>query len=140
MSQPKENSSQNKNKKVIEQSVSYSAPLPPPAHFEQYCEKYEHAGEKIFLYMEKEQQHRHQQEAKLVDAELQNAKTNYISQKGRNAEAILGQIFAAIIGLSSIIASFGIAYIGHPIEGIIFGGGVISAMTFNHIRGRHKSK
>lgn len=84
-------------------SAYYHGPIPPPGLLKGYQEIDPSFPEQILRRWGDEQNHRHEQERKLLDA--------HIRQAGR------GQVFALVVVLSAILCGGVIALFGDPVVG-----------------------
>ena len=89
-----------KQQSVTQQALMYSAPLPPASEFAGYDATLPGAGDRILSLVEKEMQHRHQAENKLIKI------------AGR------GQIFGLIVSVFSLGAIALSIYFKQPIASI----------------------
>lgn len=83
------------------QEISYSGPLPPPAHLEQYDKVLPGAAERIMTMAEQQSLHRRELESKVIDSGRKN------SGRGLN--------YGLIIGLSGFAVVAYCAYLGQEI-------------------------
>ncbi|MBK2125739.1 hypothetical protein [Fangia hongkongensis] len=90
--------------------------------------------------MRKEQDFRHNSQNELIKIEQKKAHVYEIAQKARNKEAIIGQFFAFIIGMTGIIASSYLIYHDQPWTGSGIGLGALGTIVLAHIRGRNKDE
>lgn len=97
----------------------HSGPLPPPEDFEHYNRVLPGGAERIMQLTEREQAHRHKQEARLITNE-------YVSR-------FLGQV-GALLALAMLVALVAFcAYIGQPIAAaVITAIGVIAIAFLKH--------
>ena len=94
--------------------------IPPPVILEQYNRVFPDAASRFIAMAEREQEHRHQMQEKLVDAQI-------LDDKRTRTERRLGQIFGLSIGVVAIVAGSTTAIFGAPIAGSIAGGVLGSA-------------
>lgn len=77
-----QNSRKKSEKHVIQSAqVSYSGPLPPPAALKQYEDITAGLADRIVQMAESEMTHRHQIEAKAIDADIRLADSEYIERR-----------------------------------------------------------
>lgn len=81
---------------VIERSISFSGPLPHPALLAEYEQACSGAADRILTMAEKEQEHRHQEESKMMD---QVGKSEKRGQYFAGGIAIIGLTVAAIVAI-----------------------------------------
>lgn len=115
-------------------TATYVGPLPPAAEFQKYNAITPGAGDRILTMAEKEQQHRHEMERLLFEAEI----TDGIKERAENKR---GQWMAWSIALVMIAVGAFLIYTGHPIIGSLLSGvtllGVISAFLYNPRKTAH---
>ena len=115
-------------------SFQFVGPLPPPSVLAQYEKVSPGTAERIISIAEKEQQHRHAMQGKLVDSQVEDAR------RERN-ERRLGQIFGLIIGVFAIGAGSLTAILGSQIAGGFIGttgvGGLVSVFVLGR-RGKEQ--
>lgn len=85
----------------------HSGPLPCPEDFEEYDRILPGAAERIFQLAEREQRHRHEQEAKIVRHEFAG---RYVGQ--------IGALVALLVGFGAVVYC---ASIGQPITAAVIG-------------------
>ena len=88
--------------------------LPSPETLAQYHNLGAEAADKIIAIAEKEQEHRHKMQEKLVDARL-------LAQKQAKNERRLWQVFAFALAVVSVICGSIAAMLGEPIAGEVIG-------------------
>ncbi len=103
-------------------TVSHSGPLPHPSVLQGYEAIKSGFAERIVQMAEGEAVHRHRQEEKALDADIESTRKEFLERR-------IGQVFAFSIVL--IMASMGIylALHGHEIAGSVFGGPAIVAIV-----------
>lgn len=112
---------------VFQQSVSFSSPIPPPQILQSYEDINPGLADRIIKMAEKESQHRHEMEKKMLDADIELNKTS-LAHSAR--EVMTGQCLGFAIGVIAITSGVFTVYIGHPVSGTFFGtGGVIGLVT-----------
>ena len=92
------------NQLQVSQSFLYSGPLPTSKEFAGYEQALPGAAERILRISEKEVEHRHKNEDKIIEKSLK------LSDRG--------QILAFIIALLSIASVFVTIFIGQPLASI----------------------
>ncbi len=98
-----------------EDRASFRAGLiPDPITLEQYNRVLPNAADRIVSMAEKEQEHRHRMQEKLINAQVTDTKQERNERK-------LGQIFGWSIGVISIIAGTITVNLGSPIAGGFIG-------------------
>lgn len=121
------------------QEIQFQGPLPPPKILQQYNEILPGAAERILQQFEKETQHRHALEGKIVEAQLE-------SQRAEIPAFRRGQIFAfaiALVGISAgafcviLAPTAGHAYAGAGIAGFSLAT-LVSAFIYGQIYKPHK--
>lgn len=110
----------------IVHSQSFSGPLPPPQILKHYEQVHSGFADRIMQMAEKEQNHRHQQEIKIL--------AENVSIKKR------GQIFALTICSLVVAASFALIWTGHEVSGSVLATGSLSALAYVFISGRSPKK
>jgi len=88
--------------------------LPSPEVLAQYNHLGGDAAERIIAIAEKEQEHRHKMQEKLVDARL-------LAQKQARNERRLWQVFAFSLAVVSVVCGAIAAMLGEPIAGEVIG-------------------
>ncbi len=78
-------------------SFEFTGPIPPPGLLEQYNKFLPNAADRILSMAEKEQEHRHKMQEKLVDSQV-------LDQRQERTEIRVGQILGFLIGVVSIVA------------------------------------
>ncbi|UCH97210.1 MAG: DUF2335 domain-containing protein [Candidatus Aminicenantes bacterium] len=104
----------------------YQGPLPPPETLKEYNEILPDAAERIFSMAEKEQQHHHNTEKKLVDHEIK--KTN----KGQN--------FAFFTALIGIVGAVVCAFLGQVVIGSVVGGSTLVSLVSSFLSSKQEKK
>lgn len=89
-------------------------PIPPPVILEQYNRIFPDAASRIISMAEKEQEHRHKMQEKLIDAQI-------LDRKRARTERRLGQIFGLTVGVVTIVSGSATAIFGAPIAGGVLG-------------------
>lgn len=113
----------------------FVGPLPPPGILEGYSKIDKSFPERIVKMAEKEQKHRHIQQKKHLNEEIE------IIKYGAETERIdltRGQIFGFCIGIIAIIAGAITAILGQPIVGGFIGFGGVAGLVSVFILGRGK--
>lgn len=102
--------------------VSYSGPLPPAAEMERYAQIDPKMVDRIVAMAEKEAQHRHEMDEKILEHEAGDMKR--------------GQHYALTIGLAGLFTScFAIYFDAYWLGGIL-GGGTLAILVTAFIKGR----
>ena len=117
----------------IEESLiaeQFEGPLPHPSILANYNSIQKGFADRIVSSFEKETNHRHEMDKKLLDSAIQ-------AQKYEATEARLGQIFALLIGLSAIFAGSYTAIKGFPIPGTFIGTTGVAGLVSVFILGRN---
>ena len=104
----------------ISSKVQLTRLIPPPVILEQYNRIFPDAASRFIAMAEREQEHRHKMQEKLVDAQI-------LDNKRARTERRLGQIFGLTVGVVAIVAGSATAILGAPIAGSIAGGVLGSA-------------
>jgi uncharacterized membrane protein len=111
---------QQEEARLVAMQAEFRGPLPPPEVLERYEEVYPGTAERILQQFERETQHRHAIEQKLVDGQLE-------VQRAEIPAFRLGPVFAFIIAVVGLLAaaycvntapSAGHAWAGAGIAGI----------------------
>lgn len=96
--------------------IQVSSPLPPPQILREYEEIVPGSAQTILLRVEKQANHRMEIERRIVEVETKLP--------------IRGQIFALVLGLSSVSGALICAYLGQPAIGSVLGGvGLINVVA-----------
>ena len=111
----------------------FIGPVPPPEILKSYEENIPGSAERLIRMAEKEQDHRHEMQKKLVDGQLNNTKRFYDERKR-------GQIFGLTIGLIGIISGSILAFNDKQIAGSFIGTAGIGGIVSVFVIGRGKSK
>lgn len=83
---------------VLAMKAEFRGPLPPPEVLQRYEDIHPGTAERILQQFERETQHRHAIEEKLVDGQLDIQRDEIPARR-------LGQVFGLIIALSGIVAA-----------------------------------
>ena len=100
---------------------AFSGPLPPPEVLEKYNRVIPNAAERILKMAEDQSHHRQTLEKKVIDHDILNSR--------------LGIVFAFIIAISFITASYFAAIKDHPIYGGIMGTAGLTSLVYVFIYG-----
>lgn len=114
---------------VVSVAQAYSGPLPPPdllAGFEHSCPG---AADRIIRMAEQEAGHRRAMEAIIVNAGAAEIEKQFDESKR-------GQVFAAFITISAIVAGTYLAMNGHEFSGGVIGIGGVGGIVTTFILGR----
>lgn len=114
-------------------SFQITGPLPPPITLEQYNRILPDAANRIISMAEREQEHRHKMQEKLVDAQI-------IDKQQQRAERRLGQIFGFSIGVVVIVAGSATTVLGHPVVGGLFGSSGVIGLVFVFVYSRREQQ
>lgn len=110
----------------IEQTSSWSGPLPSPIHLEQYSAIVENGAERIFKAWEEESKHRRDLEKKELSWVI--------------FESILGKIFALLFVIMALsLAAYSI-YSGQSWVGAVLGSGVLASVVAAFVAVNRKQK
>ena len=129
-------SNQNSTQKPVKsiQSVAVSSgPLPSPNILAEYDRQVPGAADRIIYMAEKEQQHRHEQESRVNEANI-NALGN------ENKKILRGQLMAYSIAVVGILATPILIYSGKTVEGSLFGGAVFTVLTTAFLYNKNDKK
>ena len=107
-------------------SYTHSGPLPDPFSFQAYAKVLPDAPERIMRMAEKEQEHRHEMERKIVDAD----RIGYF----------LGQLIAGGLAALIIWVTYDLIRTGHSIQGLFVGGGGLTAIALGFLRNRYTDR
>ncbi len=103
--------------------AAFSGPIPPPDVLAKYDELKSGLAERIVKMAEDQGNHRRSLEAKTLDAQIRHT-------KARDLEAKMGQIFAFILAIFTIIVGAYLVIHDYQISGTIFGGmGLVSIVV-----------
>ena len=111
----REGSSLSQHSQHISASWQFTGPIPPPGIIGQYNSILPGAADRILSMAEKEQEHRHKMQEKLVDSQV-------LDQKQQRGEKRLGQFFGFIIGVVSIVGGSWTAVSSSSIATSVAGG------------------
>ena len=117
----------------IEASYQFTGPLPPPVVLEQYNRILPDAADRIVSMAEREQDHRHKMQEKLIDAQI-------FDVKQERGERRLGQIFGLSIGVVSIVSGSITAVLGAPIAGGVIGSAGVVGLVSVFVLGRREQQ
>lgn len=120
----------NQNQHLMHQ-VAFSGPIPPPEVLAKYDELKSGLAERIVIMAEKQGDHRRSLEAKNLDAQVNHT-------KARDLEAKLGQFFAFILALFTILVGAYLVINNYQISGTIFGGMGLASIVLAFIYGTKK--
>ena len=118
---------------AINYSESHQGPLPDPntlAKYEQACPG---AADRIITRFEKEADHRHAFENQMIQFGAADAERD-------RREAMLGQVFAFVIGMTAIIVGGITSVCGAEWAGSFIGGGGVIGLVTVFIKGRRPRK
>jgi uncharacterized membrane protein len=87
------------------------------------------AAERLIAMVEKEQSFRHKMEKSLLDAQIKDARQD-------RAEARLGQIFALVIGLTTVVTGGVTAVRGAQLAGGFIGSAGVASLVTVFVAGR----
>lgn len=107
-------------------SFTHSGPLPDPFSFRAYAEVLPDAPERIMQMAEKEQEHRHEMERKIVDTD----RIGYF----------LGQLIAGGLAAFIVWVTYDLIKTGHSIQGLFLGGGGLAAIALGFLRNRYTDR
>lgn len=118
-------------------SVEITGPIPSPTILEQYNRILPSAADRIISMAEREQEHGHKMQEKLVDSQI-------LDKKQERTEKRLGQIFGLTIGVVAILAGSATVVLNSSIAGEVAGGligssGVIGLVSV-FVLGRREQK
>jgi uncharacterized membrane protein len=102
----------------------HAGPLPSPETLKEYNEILPDAAERIFSMAEKEQEHHHTTEIKLVDHEIRK------TSKGQN--------FALVTALTGIVGAVICAFLGQEIIGAVVGGSTLASLVSSFLSAKQK--
>ena len=89
---------QQTERRLVSMQAEFRGPLPPPDILQRYEEIHPGTAERILLQFERETQHRHVIEQKIVDAQLE-------AQQAEIPAFRLGQVFAFIIAVVGLVSA-----------------------------------
>ncbi|NEP14419.1 MAG: DUF2335 domain-containing protein [Symploca sp. SIO2C1] len=112
---------------------NFAALLPAPEVLAQYNHLVGDAGDRIVAIAEKEQEHRHKMQEKLVDAQL-------FAQKQARNERRLWQVFAFSLAVVSVISGAIAAMLGQPIAGEVIGSIGVAGLVIIFVLGLREQK
>lgn len=111
----------------------HTGPIPPPGTLEQYNRILPNAADRIISMAEREQEHRHKMQEKLVNAQVNDAKQE-------RDERRLGQIFGLSIGVVSIVSGSITAILASPLAGGFIGSAGVVGLVSVFVLGRREQK
>jgi uncharacterized membrane protein len=117
---------------IIEASFR-TGPIPDPITLEQYNRILPGAANRIVSMVEKEQEHRHRMQEKLIDAQVNDTKQE-------RDERRLGQTFGLSIGVVSIVAGSITAILASPIAGGFIGSAGVVGLVSVFVLGRREQQ
>jgi len=91
-------SGQTSEKQLVAMQTEFRGPLPPPELLQRYEEIHPGTAERIIQQFERETQHRHAIEHKVVDAQIHNQQDEALMSRR-------GQMFAFFIGIVGLVSS-----------------------------------
>ncbi|WP_419605458.1 DUF2335 domain-containing protein [Thiolapillus sp.] len=109
----------------------FQGPIPPPETLKEYDKLNPGFSLRILGMAEKEQEHRHQCEAKALKQQVEN-------HKARNRETARGQHYGLAIGITAIVAGTVLALYGNAWPGGVIGSGGVIGLVAVFIFGRSK--
>jgi len=107
-------------------SMYHAGPLPPPETLKEYNEILPDAAERIFSMAEKEQEHKHTTEIKIVDHEIKK------TSKGQN--------FALFTALTGIVGAVICAFLSQVVIGTVIGGSSLVSLVSSFLSAKQKKK
>jgi uncharacterized membrane protein len=119
-SRQKPKAQQQSERQLVAMQAEFRGPLPPPDMLQRYEQVHPGTAERVLQQFERETQHRHAIEQKIVDAQLE-------AQRAEIPAFRLGQVFAFIIAVVGLVSaaycvsrapSAGHAWAGAGIAGI----------------------
>lgn len=114
-------------------SIEFTGPLPHPRILRQYNDALTNGADRIMAMTEREQEHRHRMQEKLVEAQIAD-------QQREREERKRGQTFGLLIGLFAVAAGSLTAILDHPwVGGGIGSAGVIGLVSV-FVSGRIEQK
>lgn len=117
--------------KIEAKSIQSTGLLPHPVVLEQYNRILPNASDRIISMAEKEQEHRHKMQEKLIDAQILDTKLE------RN-EKRLEQIFGLSISIVSILSGSVTAISGFPWAGGVIGSAGVVGLVSVFVLGRRE--
>lgn len=90
----------------------FSGPFPPPEILAGYQQIHQDFPERILCFTEKEQQHRHSLEMRIVESQILDLKAERTAEKR-------GQLYAFLICLAAFSCAGAIAFMGSPVSGVV---------------------
>ncbi|MEO0986862.1 MAG: DUF2335 domain-containing protein [Cyanobacteria bacterium J06639_14] len=127
------NGKQERRIEVTAASLNFSGPLPPPQILAQYNNAHPDAADRILKMAEREQQHRHETQSKMVETHISDL-------KAARHEKRLGQILGFTIGAICIFAGLTAVLADHPVSGTIFGSTGVVGLVSVFVAGRQINK
>ena len=110
----------------------HTSSFPPPSVLSEYDRISPGFAERILNLVEKESEHRHNLEKQSVETEIED-------HRQRNIEIRLGQIFAFLIGVITILSGSYVAIKGAQVAGSFIGTAGVVGLTSVFVIG-HKGK
>lgn len=84
----------------------YTGPLPHPRHLKQYNEILPGAADRILRMAEKEQEHRHSREHKIIDGQIEHGKRGQRYGLAAMLGTIIGALVSEILGYPVVAGAF----------------------------------
>lgn len=114
------------SKQVTQTRVSYSGPLPPANEFQKYNEVLNGAADRLLTMAENQAKHRQDLEKAVI----------YGNQK----KSFLGLVFGFVVGIIGLASGAILIYFGKTTQGLIFGGGTLTALVSVFIYGSNQMR
>jgi uncharacterized membrane protein len=110
-------------------SLELAGPIPAPAILGQYEKLVPGTAERLIAMAEKEQNHRHQMDRKITDAQINDLRRSRLENN-------LGQVFGLVIGLSAILAGSYTALKGSQVVGGLIGTAGVAGLVSAFVLGK----
>ncbi len=110
-----------------------SGPFPPPSLLAEYKHLHPDFPERIFIFTENEQSHRHSLEQQIVAAQIQDMRDDRIAERR-------GQWLALVVCLAVFGCATAVALSGSPVSGALLAGASLVGIVSVFITRRHANQ
>lgn len=117
----------------ISASIQFTGPIPPPIILEQYNRILPDAANRILAMAEREQEHRHKMQEKLIDSQV-------LDQRQERTERRVGQNYGLTIGIVAIISGSITAILGSSLAGGFIGSAGVIGLVAVFVLGRREQQ
>jgi uncharacterized membrane protein len=131
---------------VAEIRAIFTGPIPPPEMIGAYESALPGLANRIMMMAESEGQHRHAQEQKALDAEIETKRQALNADIESNKKLVdahirevwIGQVFALVIALVALCLGAYVAVQGYQFAGAVIGAGGLAGIVTAFLRGGRK--